>query len=163
MRWLWSPKAIQCHIAFWLVGGIFFSLLFGSKEELQKYLPGNDWIWLLLFLVFGYPLVLFLLWSENRSMVKHIEREAIEIQNNPEKVRVRRARWRRGSLVLFAIAGGAAIYFGNVGLLVNGLPAQYLGYFILSMATLGLCGVNIWYGGPIDPRFDPQDENLTET
>jgi hypothetical protein len=98
MRWLWSPKAIQCHIAFWAVGGIFISLLFGSKEELQKYLPGNDWIWLLLFLVVGYPFVLVLLWLENRGQVQHMEREANEIRTNPEKVRWRRDRWRRGEV-----------------------------------------------------------------
>jgi hypothetical protein len=51
MRWLWSIKTIQCHILFWMVGGMFVSLCLGDKAEMEKFLPGNDWMWLLLFLV----------------------------------------------------------------------------------------------------------------
>lgn len=156
MRWLWSPNAIKCHVAFWTVGAIFIGLCFGSKEDMQKYLPGNDWIWLLLFLVVGYPFVLFLLWFEQRNRLRDSAREAIETLTEPQRVKTRRVRWRRGSLVALAVAGGAAVYFGNGGLSVNGLPAQYIGYFLLGMVALGICRVNIWYGGPIDPRLDPQ-------
>jgi hypothetical protein len=45
---------------------------------------------------------------------------------------------------------------------IDQLPAQYLGYFLLGLAALGLCRVNIWYGGPIDPRFDPEVVNPPE-
>ena len=156
MRWLWSPKAIQCHILFGMVGAIFVSVCFGSKEEMQKFLPGNDWIWLLLLLVIGYPSVLFLLWFEQRSAQREFVRELVATLTEPEKEKARRIKWRRGSLIALAAAGGAATYFGHRGLLIDELPAQYIGYFFLGMAALGLSGVNIWYGGPIDPRFDPQ-------
>lgn len=33
--------------------------------------------------------------------------------------------------------------------------AQYLGYFTFTLCALGAAGMNIWYGGPLDPRFDP--------
>jgi hypothetical protein len=33
-------------------------------------------------------------------------------------------------------------------------PGQYLGYLIVAIGTAGLLGVNIWYGGPLDPRGD---------
>jgi hypothetical protein len=162
MRWLWSPKAIQCHIGFWTVGAIFVSLCLGSKEEMQKSLPGNDWIWLLLLLVAGYPFVLFLLWFEQRNALRDFAREVAATLPEPEKVKARRVKWRRGSLVALVAAGGAAIYFGTGGLLIKGLPAQYIGYFLVGMAALGICGVNIWYSGPIDPRRDPYVENLIE-
>jgi hypothetical protein len=48
------------------------------------------------------------------------------------------------------------IYFGNTGLLIKGIPAQYIGYILLGVTGLGAGGVNIWYGGAIDPRFDPE-------
>jgi hypothetical protein len=47
------------------------------------------------------------------------------------------------------------VYSGNRGLLINALPAQFLGFFLLLLAALGAVGVNVWYGGPLDPRFDP--------
>ena len=148
MRWLWSAKAIECHILFWMLGATLVSLLLGRKAEMQKFLPGNDWIWLLLFLVAGYPLVLFLIWFEHRNAPRAFARDVVERLSEPEKVKARRAMWRRGSLVALTAASGAAIYFGNRGLLIEGLPAQYIGYFLLSFTALGACGVNIWYGGP---------------
>lgn len=39
--------------------------------------------------------------------------------------------------------------------LTGGPPAQYVGYAIGGLGVLGHCGVNIWHGGPIDPRNDP--------
>lgn len=163
MRWLWSTRAIQCHVLFGAVGVIFVSSFFGSKEELQRSLPGNDWIWLLLFLVIGYPVVLFLLWVEQRAAHRESVRSAVASLTEPEKEKARRINWRRGSLVAFAIAGTVLIYQGRGGLLVNGLPAQYVGYLFLGATALGMCGVNIWYAGPIDPRFDPDNVNLVDS
>jgi len=162
MNWLWSTKAIQCHILFGGAGVIFVSLCFGSKEELQKSLPGNDWIWLLLFLVVGYPVVLFLLWAEQKATQREAFRERIASLTEPEKEKARRIKWRLGSLVVIAATGASLIYYGHKGLLTNGIPAQFLGYAFLGMTVLGICGVNIWYGGPIDPRFDPQNDNPTD-
>ena len=167
MRWLWTAKAIQCHILFWTVGAIFISLCLGSKEEMEKSLPGNDWVWLALLLVVGYPLVLFLLWCEQRNAQRNAQREfvrqVVATLTEPEKEKARRVKWRRGSLAAIAAAGGAAIYFGHQGLLINELPADYLGYALLVFAGLGVCRVNIWHGGPIDPRFDPQIQNTTNS
>ena len=41
---------------------------------------------------------------------------------------------------------------------VNGLPVQYTGYFCLGLALLGLLGVNVWRGGPLDRRHDAERE-----
>jgi len=85
-------------------------------------------------------------------------REAAEGLTRPGKVKGRRIRWRRGTLVALAVAGGAAIYLGRRGLLIEGIPGEYIGYSLLVLAGLGVCGVNIWYGGPVDPRGDPRSE-----
>jgi hypothetical protein len=162
MQWLWSANAIKCHSVFGMVGAIFISLCLGSEKEMQKFLPGNDRIWMLLFLVIGYPFVLFLLWIEHRNAQRQFAREVVARLNEPQKVKVRRLTWRRYSLVAFAAAGGALIYFGKTGLRIDGFPAQYLGYILLGFAGLGACGVNIWYNGPIDPRFDPEIEKPAE-
>lgn len=162
MRWLWTAKAIQCHLMFGTVGAIFVSLFLGDPREFQKFLPGNDWIWLALFLVLGYPLVLFLLWLEQRSEQREAVRAAIAAATEPEQELARRVRWRGGFLVALAVLGVAAIHFGNQGWRIEGIPAQYAGYFLLGLACLGLCGVNIWYGGPLDRRLDPQIGDTVE-
>lgn len=156
MRWLWTANAIKCHLLFGTVGVIFVSLWLGDPREFQKFLPGNDWIWLALFLVLGYPLVLFLLWLEQRSEQQEAVRAVIAAATEPEQELARRVRWRGGFLVGLAVLGGAALYFGNQGWRIEGIPAQYVGYFLLGFTCLGLCGVNIWYGGPLDLRGDPE-------
>ncbi|MEX0726213.1 MAG: hypothetical protein WD065_08090 [Planctomycetaceae bacterium] len=159
MRWLLSATAIQCHLAFGIVGALFVGLWFGDKAEFEKALPGNDWIWLLLLLVVVYPFVLFLIWYQHRDAMNMAVQEVLETLTEPQKVKARRVRWRRGSLVAIAVAGAAAVYGGDHGLLVNNLPVEFLGYALLGFAACGAFGVNIWYGGPIDPRFDPVIEN----
>jgi hypothetical protein len=60
------------------------------------------------------------------------------------------------ALVFLFAASGFFVYLGYRGWAVNFVPAQYLGYFLATCGVLGLCGVNIWHGGPLDPRHDPQ-------
>ena len=73
----------------------------------------------------------------------------------PEIVRQRRRRWRRWSLLFFGLFAGALVVAGWRGWEVNFLPAHYLGYAMAVFGLLGACGLNIWYAGPLDPRFDP--------
>ena len=77
-----------------------------------------------------------------------------------------RGQKRRLALVyLFAVAIGL-VWFGFAGWTINLLPAQYLGYLIAAFGVAALCGVNIWYNGPLDPRFDPPtppDDEATAT
>ena len=37
----------------------------------------------------------------------------------------------------------------------EGIPVCYLGYFLAVLGILGLCGVNVFLGGPLDKRKDP--------
>lgn len=57
---------------------------------------------------------------------------------------------------LFALAGGL-VYFGFQGLTLDFVPAQYIGYAIGAFGVVGLFGLNIWAGGPLDPRNDPPE------
>lgn len=63
-------------------------------------------------------------------------------------------------LFLFGFAA-LLIYMGFEGWELNDLPAQYVGYLIGGMGVLGLFGVNIWYGGPFDMRFDSPEKPET--
>jgi len=54
------------------------------------------------------------------------------------------------SLLFIFGFGGWLIYQGFHGLAVG----IYLGFLIAFFGVLGLCGVNIWVGGPLDPRND---------
>ena len=61
----------------------------------------------------------------------------------------------------FAIIGmfvfaGWMIYEGLNGLIFasSKMPVHYAGYIVAVMGVLGMCGVNIWRGGPLDPRND---------
>jgi hypothetical protein len=86
MQWLWSPNAIKCHVVFGMLGAIFVSLCLGDEKEMQKFLPGNDWIWMLLFLVIGYPFVLFLLWSQHRNAQPQFSLDDVARLTEPQKV-----------------------------------------------------------------------------
>jgi hypothetical protein len=67
-----------------------------------------------------------------------------------------RRGYRAFSLVFLFGLAGFLIYLGFDGWVINrSLPAQYIGYLIAVCGVLGMCGVNIWSGGPLDPRKDP--------
>jgi len=59
--------------------------------------------------------------------------------------------WAIGGGTLFSVFGRAE--------LVEGIPAPWVGYIFILVGILGLFGVNVFYGGPLDLRLDRQ-ENL---
>ena len=65
---------------------------------------------------------------------------------------------RSASLVLlFAVAG----LFLALGLVLGGYQAviaYLLGWVMAMWGLLGLFGVNVWAGGPLDKRLDPPDD-----
>ncbi len=66
-----------------------------------------------------------------------------------------RRRWRTASLVFLLVAALSLVYIGFHGGVANGfVPAQWIGFLILAFWLAGLLGVNIWYGGPLDPQRD---------
>lgn len=50
------------------------------------------------------------------------------------------------------------MYWGVTGWLINSMPAHYLGIALFAFSLAGLCGVNIWVAGPLDPALDQAGE-----
>jgi hypothetical protein len=71
-----------------------------------------------------------------------------------------RRQKRSVSLLGVFLAGGFFIWMGLDGWTIDAMPAHYLGYFAIALGIAGLFGVNIWYGGPLDPRKDPGPGSL---
>jgi hypothetical protein len=153
-RFLISFNAIQAHVlSLTLIVLLSVSLWNGEAQP--------DYKWGLLFCIVAYPVVIGLLWWSERLDEQLAVEHVIESLTAPEKLRRKRRWWRRGSLALMVGVAAWLIYDGRRGLLINSLPAQYVGYFLAVLATCGAAGLNVWYGGPLDPRFDPplEDEN----
>jgi hypothetical protein len=73
--------------------------------------------------------------------------------------RIRRQRKRARAVfrtLLWAVALGLC-YLGPRGWQVEQIPAHYVGLVLVGFAAVEGLGINIWYGGPFDPRFDPAD------
>lgn len=68
----------------------------------------------------------------------------------------RRTKRTLALLGMFSFAGWM-IYEGFQGMIFasSEMPVHYAGYIVAVMGVLGMCGVNIWRGGPLDPRNDP--------
>lgn len=148
LRFLLTGNAIQVHLlCVTLIVVLSASLWTGDAQP--------DYKWGLLFTIVFYPVLLGLLWWSDRLDEQAIVEHVIESLTAPEKLRLKRRGWRRGALVFLVGVAACLVYFGNQGLRIDFLPAQYLGYFLLAFTALGAVGVNIWYGGPLDPRFDP--------
>ena len=65
---------------------------------------------------------------------------------------------RKRAISLFGIfsAGGFFNWIGLDGWKISTLPAHYLGFIVLAIGVAGMCGLNIWYGGSLDPKHDSQ-------
>lgn len=147
-RFLFSSNAIQVHLlCLTLIVLLALSIWEGNAQP--------DYKWGLLFTIVIYPVLLGGLWWSDRLDDRAVVAHVIESVTEPERLRRKRRSWRRSSLVLFLGIAIAFVYTGHQGFQVNLLPAHYLGYFFFAVTALGVAGVNIWYGGPLDPRMDP--------
>ena len=150
-RFLLSGDAIQVHLLFGALAVLLaYSLWSGEAQA--------DYGWGLLFCVVACPVILGLMWWQNRADLEAAARELEESLTERKKLRRKRRLWRMGSLVFVAGVAVGLVVAGNNGLVIESLPAQYLGYALIAVAGLGLAGVNIWFGGPLDPRLDPPTE-----
>ena len=152
-RFLISTNAIQIHLLCWI---LFFVLGLSFWTGEAK----HDYVWGLLFTIVVYPVLLGLMWwyerQEEEAAIEHIVESVLQ----PEALLRKRVWWRRFSMFVLILAAAGLVYFGNRGLHLDFLPAQYLGYFLYALAALGILGVNIWRGGPLDLRQDPPQEYL---
>ena len=147
-RFLLSAKAVEVHLlCLTLIVVLSISLWTGDAQP--------DYGLGLAFTLFAYPIVLVLLWRSERLEDEAAIDHAIESLTAPEMLRKKRRRWRRGVLWAVVAVSACLVYFGNRGLKVDAIPAQYIGYFLFGFAVSGVAGLNVWYGGPLDPRQDP--------
>ncbi len=67
-----------------------------------------------------------------------------------------RRQLRSGMYVFLFGFAGLLIYLGFQGWTFSHVvPTYYVGFFLVASAVSGFFGVNIWAGGPLDPRNDP--------
>ena len=72
---------------------------------------------------------------------------------HPEEAARKRKAMRR-FISVWAIVGGIVFIVFGRNWLVNGLPVHWIGYVIGLLGILGLAGVNVFRGGPLDSRLD---------
>jgi hypothetical protein len=59
----------------------------------------------------------------------------------------------------WAIGGGGFLAVFLKSCLLDGIiPVPWIGYFFIIIGILGLCGVNVFYGGPLDLRLDREQD-----
>lgn len=154
IRFLLSANAIQVHLlCLILIVILSISLWTGDAQP--------DYGWGLLFAIVVWPVLLGLMWWSERLNEQAAVEHVLESLTAPERLRQKRRWGRRAALAAVVGVAAGLLYAGNQGLEVETLPAQYLGYFLFAFAALGVVGVNIWYGGPLDPRMDPPPETDT--
>ncbi len=57
------------------------------------------------------------------------------------------------SLVALFALGGGCLLLGDRWT-IKFIPAHYVGFLFIGAGCLGLLGVNIWKGGPLDKNLD---------
>lgn len=72
-------------------------------------------------------------------------------------------RHKRGAVLgAIFLASGFFIWMGLDGWTISSVPAHYVGCATIAIGVAGLCGVNIWHGGPLDPRNDSESAERPE-
>lgn len=151
VRFLLSLQVVPVHL---LCGVLVLCL--GADVLAGRGQP--DYKWGLLFTIVAYPMIIGLMWWQQKldrdAEVDHVVRSIVE----PDEYRVKRERYRRISLFVVGAIAAWLTFEGQRGLDIGGVPAQYAGYGLFAFAMLGFAGVNVWRGGPLDPRNDPPHE-----
>ena len=71
--------------------------------------------------------------------------------------RAKRKQQRAMFLAFLFASGLALVVIGFYGWSIDLIPAYYLGALFVIFGIVGMCGVNIWKGGPLDPAHDPRE------
>src|SRR5436190_24026483 len=86
-------------------------------------------------------------------------------QPTPEEA-IRKRKGMRRFMSFWCMAGGLLFVIFGREWLVNGLPVHWVGFALILLGILGLAGVNVFYGGPLDLRLDkpqPSRDQPTES
>jgi Ca2+/Na+ antiporter len=104
-RYLLSANAIQAHLlCIGLIVLLSISIWTGDAQP--------DYKWGLLFTIVIYPVLLGLLWWNDRLEEQEAIEHLIESFTEPERLRRKRRLWRRSSLVFFFGLAVAFVYAG---------------------------------------------------
>ena len=76
---------------------------------------------------------------------------------------VKRPKHQRMAALVYLFLISGWLVFLRDRWTISMIPVRYLGYALGAFGLLGLFGVNIWYGGPLDPRRDRDDVDAEET
>lgn len=76
----------------------------------------------------------------------------------PFKDALRKRRRMRYFMACWAIGGGAFLAAFLKSYVLDRVPAPWIGYFLIVIGILALCGVNVFYGGPLDLRLDREED-----
>jgi hypothetical protein len=155
-RWIWKDEAIVAHFLCPLMAVVFlYELLSGGQVWRSE-----DYILGILLAVVAYPTILWLVWGQSRMD----DREQQLLLSLPAaEIRRRRSSARSRVMLLATLGGCVLVILGFFGVEAHGLPAHYVGLILLCLVALAICGVNTWYGGPLDPRHDPRKEPLEDS
>lgn len=147
-KFLLSGNALQVHLlCITVIVVLSISIWEGNAQP--------DYVSALIFTIVVYPTLLAIMWWNEGVRTQAAVEHVVESITEPEKLRRKRQAWRGWTLtVLFAVAA-FLMFVGHRGWEFNGVPTHYIGYFLFGFAILGGISVNIWYGGPLDPRNDP--------
>ena len=91
------------------------------------------------------------------------------VRNKPQPTPEESIRKRKGMrrfMSFWSIGGGLLFVIFGREWLVNGLPVHWVGLALILLGILGLAGVNVFYGGPLDLRLDnppPPHQQSTDT
>lgn len=81
--------------------------------------------------------------------------DAIPDQPPPEDAKARQQRQTmRVVMTWWAIIGGLLFIAFGRGYTLNLIPVPYLGGIFIAVGILAMCGVNVFWGGPLDKRHD---------
>ena len=148
-NWLLTELAIKCHLLTLVCMslGVVIFLFGGPKDE-----PGTYFM-IVVPLLAGLYLLSWYYAKEDGKQAKY-EETLTPDQLRREQQHDRKVI-RKYTLGLAFGLGAFLIGMGYAtGWEPKGIPAQYLGYFMVGLASLAFLGFNTWRGGPLDKRLD---------
>lgn len=94
----------------------------------------------MVFAVIAWPVVLGLMWLGRRQDELAAVQHAFEALTDPERLRRKRAGYRRGTLAVVALLAAGDVYAGGRGWLLNDLPARSVGILLECICRGGDAG-----------------------
>ncbi|GAA5496013.1 hypothetical protein Rhal01_02194 [Rubritalea halochordaticola] len=124
----------------------FFTVREVLIEDWLFYVLTAIWIASLVWFIRSYLAARKLRATNSIETITQIVKQQERISKNSSKYRLQ--------ISLYITAVGFLFSTLSNDWVINGIPAIWLGYLFILLGTLGLLGVNIFIGGPLDKRKD---------